>query len=272
MLEARAIHTGRSAYHHLLAMAQTNGIARSRVDEVIGLVGLERVARKRVGGFSLGMGQRLSIAAALLGDPPILILDAGKRPRPRRHPLDPHPAQGPRTRGPHGLSVLAPDERNGADRRSFDRGRTRAADRRCLESHAQAPKPLTIVFVVDGLRPDSVNPTDTPNLWRMENEGVRFANSHSIVPTVTRGNATVIGTGVFPTRSGILGNAMYAPELDRSIATSDANQLTALDAASGGNLIFVKSIGERLQAAGLQLASMGSGTSGATLRTSCASS
>jgi ABC-2 type transport system ATP-binding protein len=75
MLEARAIHTGRSAYHHLLAMAQTNGIPAGRVDEVISLVGLERVARKRVGGFSLGMGQRLGIAAALLGDPPALILD-----------------------------------------------------------------------------------------------------------------------------------------------------------------------------------------------------
>jgi ABC-2 type transport system ATP-binding protein len=75
MLEARAIHTGRSAYNHLLAMAQTNGIARRRVDEVVELVGLESVARKRVGGFSLGMGQRLGIAAALLGDPPVLILD-----------------------------------------------------------------------------------------------------------------------------------------------------------------------------------------------------
>src|SRR6476620_6526742 len=75
MLEARAIHTGLSAYHHLLAMAQSNRIAKSRVEEVIELVGLERVARRRVGTFSLGMGQRLGIAAALLGDPPILILD-----------------------------------------------------------------------------------------------------------------------------------------------------------------------------------------------------
>jgi ABC-2 type transport system ATP-binding protein len=75
MLEARAIHTGRSAYHHLLAMAQTHGILRSRVREVIELVGLEDVARKRVGSFSLGMGQRLGIASALLGDPAAVILD-----------------------------------------------------------------------------------------------------------------------------------------------------------------------------------------------------
>jgi ABC-2 type transport system ATP-binding protein len=75
MLEARAIHTGRSAYSHLRAMAQTHGIPRRRVDEVIDLVGLRSVARKRAGGFSLGMGQRLGIASALLGDPDTVILD-----------------------------------------------------------------------------------------------------------------------------------------------------------------------------------------------------
>ncbi|WP_327069421.1 ATP-binding cassette domain-containing protein [Kitasatospora sp. NBC_01250] len=75
MLEARAIHTGRSAFNHLLALAATHGIARSRVEEVIDLVGLRQVARKRAGGFSLGMGQRLGIASALLGDPATLILD-----------------------------------------------------------------------------------------------------------------------------------------------------------------------------------------------------
>jgi ABC-2 type transport system ATP-binding protein len=75
LLEARAVHTGRSARNHLLAMAATNRIPRARVDEMIGLVGLEDVAAKRVGGFSLGMGQRLGIASALLGDPGVLLLD-----------------------------------------------------------------------------------------------------------------------------------------------------------------------------------------------------
>ena len=75
VLEARSVHPGRSAYNHLLALAQTHGIPRRRVDELIELVGLEEVARKRAGAFSLGMGQRLGLAAALLGDPSTLLLD-----------------------------------------------------------------------------------------------------------------------------------------------------------------------------------------------------
>jgi ABC-2 type transport system ATP-binding protein len=75
LLEARAIHTGRTARNHLLALAATTGIPSRRVDEMIELVGLGDVADKRVRGFSLGMGQRLGIASALLGDPHTLILD-----------------------------------------------------------------------------------------------------------------------------------------------------------------------------------------------------
>ncbi|MGN6446766.1 ABC transporter ATP-binding protein [Amnibacterium sp.] len=75
LLEAKAAHRGRTARNHLRALAATHGIPDQRVDEVIDLAGLRDVARKRVGGFSLGMGQRLGIAAALLGDPATLILD-----------------------------------------------------------------------------------------------------------------------------------------------------------------------------------------------------
>ena len=141
LLEARSVHTGRSAYNHLLALAQTHGIPRRRVDEVIDLVGLHEVAKKRAGTFSLGMGQRLGIAAALLGDPQTVMLDEPV------NGLDPEGIhwirnllRGPRRGGPHGLRLLAPDERDGADRRPPDRRRPRPADRRHERRRLRAPR------------------------------------------------------------------------------------------------------------------------------------
>jgi ABC-2 type transport system ATP-binding protein len=75
LIDAKAVHGGRSARAHLLCLAQTNNLPARRVDEVLELTGLTEVARKRSGGFSLGMGQRLGIAAALLGDPQVLMFD-----------------------------------------------------------------------------------------------------------------------------------------------------------------------------------------------------
>ncbi len=75
LLDAKAVHTSRSAYNHLRALAATHGIGRDRVREVVELTGLGAVGNKRVGGFSLGMGQRLGIAAAMLGDPKTIIFD-----------------------------------------------------------------------------------------------------------------------------------------------------------------------------------------------------
>ncbi|MCU1656806.1 MAG: transporter ATP-binding protein [Pseudonocardiales bacterium] len=75
VLESRAMHPGRSAYNHLLCLAQSNGIGRGRVDEVLELVGLRDAARRRARGFSLGMSQRLGLASALLGDPPVVLCD-----------------------------------------------------------------------------------------------------------------------------------------------------------------------------------------------------
>jgi ABC-2 type transport system ATP-binding protein len=75
LLEAKAMHNGRSSYNHLLFLAQSQGLPRRRVDEVLALVGLTPVAHKRTGGYSLGMSQRVGIAAAMLGDPRALLLD-----------------------------------------------------------------------------------------------------------------------------------------------------------------------------------------------------
>ena len=75
LLEAKSVHPGRSARNHLLFLAQSQGLPRTRVDEVLDLVGLREVANQRAGSFSLGMSQRLGIAAALLGDPQVLLLD-----------------------------------------------------------------------------------------------------------------------------------------------------------------------------------------------------
>ncbi|MER5735771.1 ATP-binding cassette domain-containing protein [Streptomyces sp. NPDC002262] len=75
LLDARSFHPGRTAFHHLMALAHTHGIPRSRVEHVLGVTGLADVAGRRVKGFSLGMGQRLGIAAALLGDPAAVVLD-----------------------------------------------------------------------------------------------------------------------------------------------------------------------------------------------------
>src|SRR5579862_2935246 len=75
LLEAKAVHGGRSAYNHLLCLAQTNNLPKRRIGEVLELVGLSEVAKKRSKGFSLGMAQRLGIAATLLGDPRVLMFD-----------------------------------------------------------------------------------------------------------------------------------------------------------------------------------------------------
>jgi predicted AlkP superfamily pyrophosphatase or phosphodiesterase len=125
----------------------------------------------------------------------------------------------------------------------------------------------TIVFVVDGLRPDSVNAKDTPNLVRLRRNGVNYLNSHAAVPTVTRVNSSVIGSGSYPSRTGIVGNSMFVQEFDpfSPFSTGEANNLTGLDDVSGGRLIFVKTLAERLHAQGLSLAAVGSGSSGSTL-------
>ena len=125
---------------------------------------------------------------------------------------------------------------------------------------------FVIVFVVDGLRPDSITRKDSPTLHRLRTEGVSFANSHAVFPTVTRVNAATLATGAQPGTSGIVGNQMYVPAVDsrRAFGTDDYRSLRALDAATGGRAIFVPTLAERLQARGLRLAGVGSGSTGST--------
>ena len=125
---------------------------------------------------------------------------------------------------------------------------------------------VNLVFVIDGLRPDSISPTETPNLFRLREQGVNFPNSHAVVPTVTRVNSTVLGTGQTPGTNGIVGNEIYVPSVDptKPINTASASQLLKLRAAEG-RITLTETLGERLQAQGKKLVTIGSGTSGASL-------
>src|SRR5262245_19889250 len=126
---------------------------------------------------------------------------------------------------------------------------------------------FVIVFVVDGLRPDAITPEHTPTLWRLRSEGVDFANSHAVFPTVTRVNAAALSTGSQPARNGLLGNQIYAPAVDRAraINTHDHRRLLQLDAAAGGRLLLVPTLAEILEARGLRFAAVSSGSTGSAL-------
>lgn len=123
---------------------------------------------------------------------------------------------------------------------------------------------LTLVFVLDGMRPDLFNETDTPNLYRLRESGVNFLNGHSVFPTVTRVNSPSIATGMYPEHAGIIGNSIFAPEIDPKgdLNTGDWRVLTELDRVSEGRLLFVKTLAERLHDAGKSLAAVSSGSSG----------
>jgi len=130
-------------------------------------------------------------------------------------------------------------------------------------------KRFVIVFVVDGLRPDGITPELTPTLFRLRAEGVNFTDSHSVFPTVTRVNAAAIGTGMHPGSTGILGNQMFAAAVDprRALDAGNHRRLLELDQATGGRLVLTETLGERLHARGLTLASVSSGSTGSALLT-----
>ncbi len=128
---------------------------------------------------------------------------------------------------------------------------------------------LNIVLVLDGLRPDAITPEETPNLWRLRQEGVNFTASHAVFPTVTRVNATAIGTGTWPGRNGVVGNAQYVRAVDpnHAFVNDDHAMLLRLDRATGGGMVLVKTLGEILQERGKLLAAVSSGSTGSALLT-----
>jgi len=132
-----------------------------------------------------------------------------------------------------------------------------------------AGRRFVIVFVVDGLRPDAITPDVTPTLHRLRSEGVDFTNSHAVFPTVTRVNAAALATGMHPGSNGILGNQIYAAEVDpaRALDTGNYRRLLELDRVTAGRLVLTDTLGERLHARGLKLAAVSSGSTGSALLT-----
>jgi arylsulfatase A-like enzyme len=128
---------------------------------------------------------------------------------------------------------------------------------------------LVILFVVDGLRPDAITVEDTPTLHRLRSEGVTFTHSHAVFPTVTRVNAATLATGAQPGTHGIVGNQMYVPAVDasRALGTDSHRRLLEVDRATGGRLVLVETLAERLAARGLDLAAVSSGSTGSALLT-----
>ena len=132
--------------------------------------------------------------------------------------------------------------------------------------HAQSPPRLSIVIVVDGLRPDQVTADQMPRLHALAGRGVRFTAHHAVFPTVTRVNAATFVTGVLPARHGLLGNSIYIPSVDpvRPIDTADHEALLKV-AAVDGQLLTAPTIGQMLERAGKRFLVVSSGSSGSAL-------
>lgn len=126
---------------------------------------------------------------------------------------------------------------------------------------------LHLVFIVDGLRPDSINAIDTPVLYRLRSEGVTFENSHSVFPTVTRVNSTSLATGVYPARHGIMGNSIFIPAVDplHAFTNDDFRMLLKLDEATSGRMVTTPGIAELLEPSGRKMIAVSSGSTGSAL-------
>ncbi|WP_129666531.1 alkaline phosphatase family protein, partial [Phytoactinopolyspora endophytica] len=127
----------------------------------------------------------------------------------------------------------------------------------------------SVILVIDGLRPDSIGPEDTPHLADLRQRGVNFTSTHSALPSVTLVNGAVLATGMHPASTGIVGNSMVVPEVDPSLVLGlvNASDLRRLSEATGG-VVQTATLAERLDKHGKQLVAVGSGSAGTTL---CAS-
>lgn len=139
----------------------------------------------------------------------------------------------------------------------------------CYTSLAQAQSAATLhlVFVLDGLRPDSITEAGTPNLYRLRKEGVWFENTHAVFPTVTRVNASSLATGAYPARHGIMGNSIFVPAVDplRAFNNDDFERLLKLDEATSGHMVTTTGIAELLERAGRKMVVVSSGSTGSAL-------
>ncbi|GAC1604000.1 MAG: alkaline phosphatase family protein [Ramlibacter sp.] len=136
-----------------------------------------------------------------------------------------------------------------------------------LAHGAEPVASLHLVFVLDGLRPDSITEENTPNLYRLRKEGVWFDNTHAVFPTVTRVNSASLGTGSYPARHGIMGNSIYVPAVDpiRAFGNDDAAKLLTLDAATSGRMTTATGIAELLERAGRRMVVVSSGSTGSAI-------
>lgn len=125
-------------------------------------------------------------------------------------------------------------------------------------------RPLTIVLIMDGLRPDAVTQKNMPNLFKLQQEGVEFTNSHASIPTVTRVNSASLASGSYPASHGIMSNSIYIKEVNptASVSTGNYKNLMEVDSVSNGNLLYVKTIGEILQQNNLKYVAISSGSTG----------
>jgi arylsulfatase A-like enzyme len=136
-------------------------------------------------------------------------------------------------------------------------------------AYAQSPAKaaLHLVFVIDGLRPDSITASETPTLFRLKNEGVTFDNSHSIFPTVTRVNASSLTTGMQPARHGMMGNQVFIPAVDPVKVFNNDNfmPLLKLGEVTGGNILLTPSMAELSAESGHRFVVVSSGSTGSAL-------